>query len=146
MVGDKKLGVIVDVSGSMQPYLERVMTEVLSNFPNAEVVLVDGCGMEEVRVDSPAPRPKSRPGRKRKPKRDEEVPMVPPHVVELNSQEGLASPAISGLGGLRQSFPKVFDTLRNRSGTWIVVGDEANVATRLAFEHLADDHLLVFGF
>ena len=141
VVGDKKLGVIVDVSGSMQPYLERVMTEVLSNFPNAEVVLVDGCGMEEVRVDSPAPRPKSRPGRKRKPKRDEEVPMVPPHVVELNSQEGLASPAISGLGGLRQSFPKVFDTLRNRSGTWIVVGDEANVATRLAFEHLAGDHV-----
>jgi len=144
VVGDKKLGVIVDVSGSMQPYLERVMTEVLSNFPNAEVVLVDGCGMEEVRADSPAPRPKSRSGRKRKPKRDEEVPMVPPHVVGLDSREGWSSSPIQGSGfsgGIRQSYPRLYEALLHRAATWIVVGDEANVATRLAFEHLADDHV-----
>ena len=144
VVGDKKLGVIVDVSGSMQPYLERVMTEVLSNFPNAEVVLVDGCGMEEVRADSPAPRPKSRPGRKRKPKRDEEVPMVPPHVVGLDSREGWSSSPIQGSGfsgGIRQSYPRLYEALLHRAATWIVVGDEADVATRLAFDHLAGDHV-----
>ena len=70
--------------------------------------------------------------------------MDPPHVVELGSPEGLASPAIGGeafFGGLRRSFPKVFETLRNRSGTWLVVGNGAEAATRLAFEHLAGDHV-----
>ena len=145
VVGDRKLGVIVDVSGSMQPYLERVLTEVLGNFPKAEVVLVDGCGMEPVRTDSAPPGSRARSGgRKRRPRTESDEPLVPPHVVELNSQEGLASPAIGGagfLGGLVQSFPKVFDTLRNRSGTWIVVGEEADVATRLAFDQLAGHHV-----
>jgi len=145
VVGDKKLGVVVDVSGSMQPYLERVMTEVLGNFPSAEVILVDGCGMEEVRADSSSPGSKLRSGKKKKPRREEPVtPMVPPHVVELNSQEGLASPAIGGVGlfgGLRQNHPKVFETLRNRSATWIVVGDGAEAGSRQALEHLAEDHV-----
>ena len=142
VVGNKKLGVIVDVSGSMQPHLEKVMTEVLGNFPDAEVVLVNGCGMEPVRTDSPPPGPRSRGGgRKKRPRREFDEPVVLPHVVQFKSSEGLSSPTISGFGGLRQSFPKVFDTLRNRSGTWIVVGDEAEVATRLAFDHLAGDHV-----
>jgi hypothetical protein len=142
VVGDKKLGVIVDVSGSMQRYLDRVMTEVLSNFPNAEVVLVEGCGMEAVTADSPSPAPKSRlAGRKKRPRREFQEPLIPPHVVGFNSNEGLASPAVGGLGGLRQSVPRVYESLLHRAATWIVVGDEANVATRLAFEHLAGDHV-----
>jgi len=141
VVGDKKLGVIADVSGSMQPYLERVMREIFENFPNAEVVLVDGCGMESFDSSSPAPKSRSG-GRKKKPRR-EEVSMTPPHGVDFSSQEGLSSPPIqgSGFGGLRQSYPKVFETLRKRSATWIVVGDGAESATRLAFDHLAGDHV-----
>jgi len=142
VVGDKKLGVIVDVSGSMQPYLERVMNEVLANFPTAEVVLVEGCGMEEVRAGSTSHVSKSWPGgRRKKPRREFEETFIPPHVVVFNSNEGLASPAVGGLGGLRQSVPRVYETLLRRSATWIVVGDEADVATRLAFDHLAEDHV-----
>lgn len=142
VVGDKKLGVIVDVSGSMQPYVERVMNEVLANFPMAEVVLIQGCGMEEVTMNAPAPEPRTRPGgRKRRPRRDFEVTFVPPHVVPFNSEEGLASPAIRGLGGLRQSVPRVYEALLQRSATWMVVGDEAGSATQMAFEHLAADHV-----
>lgn len=142
VVGDKKLGVIVDVSGSMQPYLERVMNEVLANFPTAEVVLVEGCGMEEVRAGSTSHVSKSWPGgRRKKPRREFEETFIPPHVVVFNSNEGLASPAVGGLSGLRQSVPRVYETLLRRSATWIVVGNEADVATRLAFDHLAEDHV-----
>ena len=141
VVGDKKLGVIADVSGSMQPYLESVMTEIFNNFPNAEVVLVDGCGMESFDSSSPAAKARGG-GRKKKPRRDE-ISRTPPHVVDFGSREGLESPPIqgSGFGGLRQSYPKVFEALLKRSSTWIVVGDGAESATRLAFDHLAGDHV-----
>lgn len=146
VVGDKKLGVIVDVSGSMQPYLERVMTEVFDHFPGAEVVLVDGCGMLEVNADAP-PRGRSfrSAGRKKRPRREMEgEPAVVPHVVGFDSKEGLESPAVGGAGfagGLRQNYPRAYETLLRRTGTWIVVGDGAEAATRLAFEHLAGDRV-----
>ena len=70
--------------------------------------------------------------------------MTPPHVVDFSSQEGLSSPPIQGSefsGGLRKRYPKVFETLIKRSSTWIVVGDTAESSTRLAFDHLAGDHV-----
>ena len=121
------------------------MTEVLANFPDAEVVLVNGCGMEEVGppVQDRGPRP--RPSNRKKGTRqvDMESPMVAPHVVSLASSEGLGSPAVIGMGrgGLRQIFPELFATLARRSATWIVVGDGAEAGTRQAIEYLAGDHV-----
>lgn len=142
VVGNKKLGVVVDISGSMQDYLEAVLKEVLTNFPMAEVVLIEGCGMEEINAMSPDPGLPRRPtGRKKRPRREVGAPAVPTRVVELNSREGQNTPAVGSWGGLRQRYPRLYETLLGRAGTWVVVGDDAPVATRLAMERLASDHV-----
>lgn len=143
VVGDKKLGVIVDVSGSMQPYLETVMNGVLTNFPDARMVLIEGCGMEEFRSDYRETNPSARPrGRKKKPRKEEfNLPIIPPHVVDFASSEGRSSPAMVGWGGLRLRNPKLYESLLQRSDTWMVVGDGSQVATRQAFEYLAGEHV-----
>lgn len=143
VVGDKKLGVIVDVSGSMQSYLVTVMNEVLTSFPDARMVLIEGCGMGEFRPDSREPNPAARPrGRKKRPRKEElDIPIIPPHVVDFASSEGRSSPAVADWDGLRQSNPKLYEALLQRSDTWIVVGDGAEVATRQAIEYLAGEHV-----
>ena len=142
VVGDKKLGVIVDVSGSMQDYLEGVLKEVLAHFPMAEVVLIEGCGMEEISSKPPDPGLTRRPaGRRKRTLREVDAPAVPTRLVELKSREGQSSPAVGGWGGLRLRHPPLYERLLGRSATWVVVGDDAPVATRLAMEHLAGDHV-----
>lgn len=143
-MGQKKLGAIVDVSGSMRPFLENVLTEVLSNFPDAALVLVDGCGMEVADSNSASPPSPSRSPRKRKKgqeRKNTDGPRILPHLVELNRPEGVGSAAVSGWGGLRTAYPRLFEALRNRAHTWIVVGDGAEAGTRLAFEHLAEERV-----
>ena len=70
-----------------------------------------------------------------------DAPAVPTHVVELNTREGQNSPSVGSWGGLRQSYPRMYETLLGRAGTWVVVGDDAPVAARLALERLASDHV-----
>lgn len=143
-VGQKKLGAIVDVSGSMRPYLEGVMAEVLGNFPDAALVLVDGCGMEESDLSLPSPDTPSRfsRGKKRsKEKKRTNEPRLRPHLVELNRPEGLGSEAVSGWGGLRSAHPQLFEALRIRPQTWILVGEGAEVATQIALQHLAEERV-----
>jgi hypothetical protein len=41
----KKLGVILDVSGSAVPFLPEVLKQIQKDFADATLVLVDGCGM-----------------------------------------------------------------------------------------------------
>ena len=43
----KKIGVILDVSGSMQPYIYRLKEEINSNFKDAKYEEVNGCGIRE---------------------------------------------------------------------------------------------------
>ena len=40
-----KLGVILDVSPSMKPYLTELKTEIRKNFPNAIIIPVEGCSI-----------------------------------------------------------------------------------------------------
>lgn len=40
-----KLGVILDVSPSMQPYLTQLKMEIRKNFPNAIIIPVEGCSV-----------------------------------------------------------------------------------------------------
>lgn len=141
-VGSKKLGVVVDVSGSMQPYLENVLGEVLANFPAAEVVLIDGCGMEEVGPNPPARSPTRTSSRgKKRPRPEVEVPTISTHIAEFNSREGQNSPAVGSWGGLRQGYPRLYKILRDRSDTWVIVGEDAPLASRLALEYLAGKHV-----
>lgn len=43
----KKIGVILDVSGSMQPYISILKEEINSNFKDAKYEEVNGCGIRE---------------------------------------------------------------------------------------------------
>lgn len=43
-----QFGVIVDISGSMSPFIPTVINEVLSKFPTANFFFMIGCGMEDL--------------------------------------------------------------------------------------------------
>jgi len=42
----KKLGVIIDGSGSMKPFIQAVVDEVVKNFKDAEIVIAGGCSLK----------------------------------------------------------------------------------------------------
>jgi hypothetical protein len=42
-VAADRLGVILDISGSMHPFLEEIVRQIYRQFPHYELVLVEGC-------------------------------------------------------------------------------------------------------
>ena len=140
----RKLGVIADLSGSMQSNIPKIMTEIFKNFPDADVVFVNGCGMmdwekalrefeeEKAAAEKTAKDQKERyTGPKSMPK---------PQVVKFTSAEASDSPPIRGTrsyGGFRKDYPDWYEKLSERSNTWFVTSFANSYATGLAFDHLA---------
>jgi hypothetical protein len=140
----KKLGVLADISGNMQPYIPRVIDEVFKNFPDADVIFMNGSGLEDWETalknwttkndqrQKTAQENKSRfIGSKSMPK---------PQLVRFNSPEALDSPTIRGTstyGGFRKDYPDLYERLAKRSNTWMVTSYSDSHAAGLAFEQFA---------
>lgn len=140
----RKLGVIADISGSMQANIPRVMTEIFKNFPDADVVFVNGCGMmdweDALRKFEEEKEAKEKTAKEQKEKYTGPKSMPKPQLVKFTSAEASDSPPIRGTrsyGGFRKDYPDWYDKLAGRNNTWFVTSFANSYATALAFEHLA---------
>ena len=140
----RKLGVIADLSGSMQTYLPKVMEEILKNFSDADVVFVNGCGMmdweEALKKFEEEKAEKEKTAQEGKQKYTGPKSMPKPKVVKFNGPEASDAPPIRGTsqyGGLRKDYPELYEKMVQRSNTWMVTSFVAAQATGLAFDHLA---------
>jgi len=140
----RKLGVIADLSGSMQPNIPKVMAEIFKNFPDADVVFVNGCGMMDWDIalkkfeEKKAEEEKTAKEQKEKYTGPKSMPR--PQVVKFTSAEASDSPPIRGTrsyGGFRKDYPDWYEKLSERSNTWFVTSFANSYATGLAFDHLA---------
>ncbi|NBT90785.1 MAG: hypothetical protein EBT50_08170 [Verrucomicrobia bacterium] len=140
----RKLGVIADISGSMQPNIPKVMTEIFKNFPDADVVFVNGCGMMDwekaLREFEEEKAAAEKTAKDQKERYTGPKSMPRPQVVKFTSAEASDSPPIRGTrsyGGFRKDYPDWYEKLSERSNTWFVTSFANSYATALAFDHLA---------
>lgn len=140
----RKLGVIADISGSMQPNIPKVMTEIFKNFPDADVVLVNGCGMMDwekaLREFEEEKAAAEKTAKERKERYTGPKSMPRPQIVKFTSAEASDSPPIRGTrsyGGFRKDYPDWYEKLSERSNTWFITSFANSYATALAFDHLA---------
>ena len=140
----KKLGVLVDISGSMQQYIPKVMDEIFKNFPDADVVFMNGCGVEDwdeaLKNWTAKNDLKQKTAKENKNKFIGSKSMPKPQVVRFNSAEASDCPPIRGsqsMGGFRKDYPELYDRLAKRSNTWMVTSYEDAHAGGLAFEQFA---------
>ena len=140
----KKLGVLVDISGSMQKYIPKVMEEIFKNFPDADVVFMNGCGVEDwdeaLKNWTATNDLKQKTAKENKTKLIGPKSMPKPQVVRFNSAEASDCPPIRGtqsMGGFRKDYPELYDRLARRSNTWMITSYEDAHAGGLAFEQFA---------
>jgi hypothetical protein len=140
----KKLGVLVDISGSMQQYIPKVMDEIFKNFPDADVVFMNGCGVEDwddaLKNWTATNDLKQKTAKENKTKFIGPKSMPKPQVVRFNSAEASDCPPIRGtqsMGGFRKDYPELYDKLAKRNNTWMVTSFEDAHAGGLAFEQFA---------
>ena len=139
----RKLGVIVDISGSMQPKIPNVLTEIFKGFTDADVVFVNGCGMvdweEALRRFEENKEAEQKAAQQKKEKYTGPKSMPKPQVVRFTSPEASDSPPIRGtrsFGGFRKDYPDWYEKMAQRPNTWFVTSFANSYATGLAFEHL----------
>ncbi|NBR96942.1 MAG: hypothetical protein EBT48_04995 [Verrucomicrobia bacterium] len=140
----KKLGVLVDISGSMQSYIPAVMEEVFKSFPDADVVFMNGCGLEDwntaLKNWTQINDEQQKTAKENKKKFIGPKSMPKPQVVRFNSAEASDSPTIRGTinyGGFRKDYPDLYDKLARRGNTWMVTSFSDSHAAGLAFDQFA---------
>lgn len=143
----KKLGVIVDVSRSMQRYAPGLFKEIFEKFPDADVVLTNGGGMMDWETalkafnDDVAARKKSA--------KDKGVDfrgatkLDKPKLARFNTGEAEDWVPVRGsridredYRGLRADYPDLYEQMRKRGNTWFITSYSAANAVYLAFEQL----------
>ncbi|NDD81157.1 MAG: hypothetical protein EBZ53_01085 [Verrucomicrobia bacterium] len=143
----RKLGVIVDVSKSMQRYTPGLFREIFEKFPDADVVLTNGGGMmdwdkalKEFNDEVAANKKKAKETGKdyRGPSK-----MDKPKLARFNTGEAEdwvpvrgAAQDRQGYPGLKESYPDLYEQMRKRSNTWFVTSYAGANAVYLAFEEL----------
>ena len=140
----KKLGVLVDISGSMQAYIPAVMAEIFKSFPDADVVFMNGCGLEDwntaLKRWTESNEQEQKTAKENKKRFIGPKSMPKPRVVRFNSSEASDSPAIRGTmsyGGFRKDYPDLYDKLARRGNTWMVTSFSDSHAAGLAFDQFA---------
>jgi len=144
----RKLGVIVDVSKSMQRYTPKLFQEIFEKFPDADVIFTNGGGIvgwedslkqfnEKVAEDKK---------KAQEAKRDYRGPskMEKPKLARFNGSEAEdwvpvrgAMQDREGYPGLKESYPDLYAKMRKRNNTWFITSYAAANAVYLAFEELA---------
>ena len=140
----KKLGVLADISGNMQPYIPRVIDEVFKNFPDADVIFMNGSGMEdwETALKKWAAKnyQRQKTAQENKTRFIGSKSMPKPQLVRFNSPEAQDSPTIRGTsayGGFREDYLDLYERLSKRSNTWMITSFSDSHAAGLAFEQFA---------
>jgi hypothetical protein len=128
-VAAKKLGVIIDVSGSAHPYLLPVLADVQKNFPDAVIILAMGCGMVD---GAPAPKILDYTTAVPDPVKDSRLKKDGPEY----QQWGRTSLAQINWAKTRGSkYERLFDELKARGNVYCIYGGDTGV-TQYAFKEL----------
>jgi len=133
-VAAKKLGVIIDVSGSAHAYLLPVLTDVQKNFPDAVIILAMGCGMVD---GAPAPKILDYATAVPDPVKDSRLKKDGPEW----QQWGRTSLAQINWAKTRGAkFQRLFDELKARGNVYCIYGGDTGV-TQYAFKELYKDQV-----
>jgi hypothetical protein len=117
-----RLGVIIDVSLSIQPYLPCVVDEIEHNFKDALIVMVSGCGMFDTQQKARVlPYNNSA---QLDPRRGPELRRNPLQMIKIAERE-------------HPELIPLFKYLRQRPNIWYVYGGDIGGA-QFAFRHLLD--------
>ena len=146
-VRGKRLGVIVDISRSMQKYSPGIFREIFEKFPDADVVLTNGGGMMDWEMalkqfnDEVAENKK----KAKETAKDYRGPskMDKPRLAKFNSGEAEDWVPIRGskidreeYRGLKADYSELYEQMRKRGNTWFITSYSAANAVYLAFEQL----------
>lgn len=143
----KKLGVIVDISKSMQRYSPGIFREIFDKFPDADVVLTNGGGMQDWETalkafnDEVVARKKS--AKERGVDFRGATKMDRPKLARFNTSEAEDWVPVRGskidreeYRGLKANYPELYEQIRKRGNTWFITSYSAANAVYLAFEEL----------
>lgn len=143
----KKLGVIVDISKSMQKYTPQLAAEIFEKFPDADVIFTNGGGM----MDWPEALKKfndqveEEKKKAKETKKDYRGPtkMEKPALSRFNGSEAADWVPIRGskinhesYRGLKEDYPELYDKLSKRGNAWFVSSFQDANAVYLAFQEL----------
>lgn len=143
----KKLGVIMDISRSMQKYMPQLTEEIFSKFPDADVIFTNGGGMMDwpdalKKFNEEVEESKKRAKESKKEYRGP-TKMDKPVLSRFNSSEAADWVPIRGskinhesYRGLKEDYPDLYEKLSKRGNAWFVSSFEAANGTYLAFQEL----------
>lgn len=143
----RKLGVIVDISRSMQRYTPKLFQEIFEKFPDADVIFTNGGGIQDWDESLKKFNEEVAAGKKKAKEtgKDYRGPskMEKPKLARFNSSEAEdwvpvrgAMQDREGYPGLKESYPDLYEKMRKRNNTWFITSYAAANAVYLAFEEL----------
>lgn len=142
----QKLGVIVDVSGSMQKYAPGIFREIFDKFPDADVILTNGGGMVDWETALTKFNEEVATKKKNAKERGNDfrgaTKMEKPRLARFNTGEAEDWVPVRGskidqdYKGLKNEYPDLYDQMRKRGNTWFITSYTAAHAVYLAFEQL----------
>jgi len=144
----KKLGVIVDISRSMQRYTPKLFQEIFEKFPDADVIFTNGGGIQDWDESLKKFNDEVTAGKKKAKETGKDYygpsKMEKPKLARFNSSEAEdwvpvrgAMQDREGYPGLKESYPDLYEKMRKRNNTWFITSYAAANAVYLAFEELA---------
>lgn len=143
----KKLGVVMDISRSMQKYIPQLTAEIFQKFPDADVIFTNGGGM----MDWPDALKQFNEDVEEKKKKAKEsnkdfrgaTKIEKPVLSRFSSSEAADWVPVRGskinhesYRGLKEDYPEIYDKLSKRGNVWFVSSFEAANGTYLAFQEL----------
>jgi hypothetical protein len=143
----KKLGVIMDISKSMQKYLPQLTTEIFEKFPDADVIFTNGGGM----VDWAEALKKFNDDveEKRKRAKESNKDFIGPTKLEKPALARFSGSGASdwvpvrgskinhdSYRGIKEDYPELYEKLKNRGNTWFISSYQDANGVYLAFQEL----------
>ena len=143
----KKLGVIMDISKSMQKYLPQLTTEIFEKFPDADVIFTNGGGMVDWAVA--LKRFNDDVEEKRKKAKESNKDFIGPTKLEKPALVRFTGSGASdwvpvrgskinhdSYRGMKEDYPEIYEKLKNRGNSWFISSYQDANGVYLAFQEL----------
>ena len=143
----QKLGVIIDISKSMQKYTPQLTAEIFEKFPDADVIFTNGGGMMDwpdalKKFNDEVEENKKKAKENKKEYRGPSK-MEKPVLGRFNGSEASDWVPIRGskIGhenyrGLKEDYPELYDKLSKRGNAWFISSFQDANGVYLAFQEL----------
>lgn len=143
----RKLGVVVDISMSMQRHAPAIFEEIFSSFPDADVIFTNGGGMQDWPVALGNFNEEVKNRERREKETGKRIPgaktLDKPRLVRFSGGEAEDWVPVRGsqinrenYRGLKEDYPELYEKMRRRGNTWFVTSYASANAVYLAFEAL----------